>query len=162
MTRESFKEMFDLYFEDIRRYIFYRGGDPVLADDIAQQTFLKVWEKQMKIIPGKEKGLLFKMAGDEFIDQVRKKKREIDFSAAFYEKNLDVTPEEVFESKELNQRFTRVLNTMKESSRIVFMMSRNDDLTYQEIATSLNISVKAVEKRMKGALDKFRQEFQKE
>jgi RNA polymerase sigma-70 factor (ECF subfamily) len=48
---------------------------------------------------------------------------------------------------------------MRETSRIVFMMSRNEELKNREIAERLNISIKAVEKRMSLALKTLREEF---
>lgn len=48
---------------------------------------------------------------------------------------------------------------MPEGQRVVFLMSRNEDLKYHEIAECLNISVKAVEKRMSAALQFLRTEL---
>ena len=50
------------------------------------------------------------------------------------------------------ERYANALNCMPEGQREVFMMSREEQLTYKEIAQRLDISVKAVEKRMSGAL----------
>jgi RNA polymerase sigma-70 factor (ECF subfamily) len=45
---------------------------------------------------------------------------------------------------------------MPEIQRVVFLMNRNDEMKYQEIAECLQLSVKAVEKRMSGALQYLR------
>lgn len=162
MTRELFKELFDVYFDELRRYIYYRGGDAALADDIVQQSFLKLWEKQQRILPGKEKALLYKIAGDLFIDQVRKKKREEEFSSGIVQMEESSDPQEALEIKELTQKFRIALRKMKEIQRVVFLMNRKEGYTYSEIAERLDISVKAVEKRMKGALDLLKQELRYE
>ena len=62
LKKEEFKNIFDLYFEDVRRYVFYRSGNETLATDIAQDTFMKIWEKQIQIDSKTVKGLLFKIA----------------------------------------------------------------------------------------------------
>jgi RNA polymerase sigma-70 factor (ECF subfamily) len=48
---------------------------------------------------------------------------------------------------------------MPEKQRTAFLMSREESLKYSEIAERLNISVKAVEKRMNGALELLRKEL---
>jgi RNA polymerase sigma-70 factor (ECF subfamily) len=63
------------------------------------------------------------------------------------------------EYKELARKYSEALTKMNENQRITFLMSRSEELKYQEIAERLNISVKAVEKRMSQALDYLRKEL---
>jgi RNA polymerase sigma-70 factor (ECF subfamily) len=151
-----------MYFDEIRRYIYYRGGDSVLADDVTQQAFLRVWEKQINIISGSERALLYKIASNEFIDQLRKRKTEVDFKNDFRINYDSISPEEQLEYEELSTKYQNILNNMKENQRVVFLLSRKEGLKYHEIAERLNISVKAVEKRMKGALALLKLELKPE
>ena len=57
------------------------------------------------------------------------------------------------ELREFDTLLQSVLAAMPEKSRAVFLMNRIDDLTYKEIAVRLQLSVKAVEKRMHIALE---------
>ena len=159
MTREKFRHLFDTYFEEIRKYVFYRSGDAELATDIAQETFLKVWEKQLRFLPGKEKGLLYKIAGDLFISQYRKEKSSQRYQNEFTLDTNSITPEDEIEYRELHEKYKLALAKLKENQRVVFLLSRRDGLKYYEIADRLNIGIKAVEKRMKGALDILKKEL---
>lgn len=156
MTQTQFKEIFDKHFDDVRNYIYYRSGDTALATDVAQETFIKLWEKQFNIRPNKIKGLLYKISGDLFVSDYRKQKTVMNFKLSRQPEKMEITPEDEFQFNELQNSYSIALGNLPEKQRVVFMMSRMEDLKYHEIAERLEISVKAVEKRMKHALEFLR------
>jgi len=157
MTKENFKQLYDEYFDAIRRYLYYRSNDSELATDIAQEVFMKVWEKQIKYEPNRTKSLLYKMASDMFVSQVRKNKVADKYRDTInLEFKSDQGPDEKLEYEELKQHYERTLAGLSEKQRTVFLMSRLEEMTYNEIAQRLELSVKAVEKRMGLALSELR------
>jgi RNA polymerase sigma-70 factor (ECF subfamily) len=156
LKKDAFKYLFDLYFEDVRRYVFYRSGDETLATDIAQDTFMRIWEKQMVIDNKTAKGLLFKIASDLFVSHYRKDQVAFRFFNTFQPKNKSITPEDELNYQELKKAYETALKSMPEKQRVVFLMSRIDELKYKEIAERLNLSIKAIEKRMSQALEHLR------
>ncbi len=152
MTREYFRRLFDDWFDPVRSYIYYRSGDAELSTDIAQETFLKLWEKQLVPEKGKEKGLLFKIAHDLFVSSYRKKKVADTYQQSLKFSFTELSQDESLEYRELKENYEKALSTMPEKQRVVFLMSRMEELKYQEIADRLGLSVKAVEKRMNLAL----------
>ncbi len=152
MTKEQFKEIFDGYFDTVRNYIYYRSGDQELATDIAQEAFMRIWEKQLKPDKSKTKALLFKIAGDLFISNYRKQKTEQNFKLNLKPEVNFETPEDKISFEELRKNYRLALQQLPEKQRSVFLMSRMDEMTYTEIADSIGLSVKAVEKRMTQAL----------
>jgi RNA polymerase sigma-70 factor (family 1) len=153
LKKEEFKFLFDTYFEDVRRYVLYRSGDEHFATDIAQETFMRIWEKQSMIDPQRVKGLLFKIAGDLFISQYRRKQVAANFFNTFQPNNKCQTPEDEINFQELLNAYDAALKSMPEKQRTVFLMNRIDELKYKEIADQLGLSVKAIEKRMSLALE---------
>jgi len=153
LKKEEFSSLFKAHFEDLRRYLLYRSGNEEVATDLAQETFMVVWEKQMTIDPKKVKGLLFKIGGDLFISQYRKQQVAFNFFQAFQPDNRSLTPEDEINFQELKKTYDAALKSMPEKQRTVFLMSRVEELKYKEIADHLGLSVKAVEKRMNQALD---------
>jgi RNA polymerase sigma factor (sigma-70 family) len=160
VTKEQFKSLFDFYFEDIRRYLYYRCGDRTVSTDLAQDTFMKIWEKQMNLVPGKDAGLLYKIAGDLFVSHVRRERLRKEAPGRIRFEQEGTTPEDEMQYLELQEKYEKTLMLLPETQRVAFLMSRTEELTYQEIATRLSISVKAVEKRVSGALSRLRQELQ--
>lgn len=152
MIREDFKRLFNTYFEDVRRYVLYRCGDGDIATDIAQDVFLRIWEKQMEVNLKTARGLLYKIAGDLFITRYRKEKVAFRFYNTWQPSEKSITPEDMMNYNDLKTAYEEALKTMPEKQRVVFLMNRMDEMTYHEIADSLGLSVKAIEKRMNLAL----------
>ena len=152
MTKQEFKSIFDQYFDDLRAYVFYRSGEEELSTDIAQDVFMKIWEKQIAWEGKKTLALLYKMASNQFISTYRRQKIELNYRNTLSLEIDQVSPEDKMRYNEMQSRYEKALSELSEKQRTVFLMNRMDGLKYYEIADRLNISVKAVEKRMWFAL----------
>lgn len=156
MTGKEFKSFFDRYFDEVRATILYRSKDPDLATDIAQDAFMKIWEKRDAIDNNKAKGLVFKMASDLFINSFHHQKRTRKIFDNLEIDRHDHSPEELLQYEQLQQKYEILVEEMPENQRTVFLMSRIDGLQYKEIAERLGLGVKAIEKRMSNALHYLR------
>ncbi len=159
MTRDQFKEIFDYHFDTVRNYIYYRSGDSEFATDTAQDVFLKIWEKKIDPKKNNVAGLLYKIAGDLIINTYRKQKVANKFLLKLEQPVDSYSPAHRLQFLELQNKFELALENMPEKHRMVFLMSRIDNLKYYEIAEIIGISVKGVEKRMNYALSFLKKEL---
>lgn len=154
MDTKLFKTYFDQYFDDIRYYLYYKSGDMELATDLAQDVFLKIWQKRRQIDTTHLKSLLYKIAKDNWVSHVRKVVTE--------QKHLEKIPlqfttdNDAEDHQYLKIAYEKGLAQLSEKQRTAFLMNRLDGLTYKEISSRLQISSKAVEKRIQKALATFR------
>ena len=148
-----------MWFDPVRRYLYYRCGDPDLASDMAQETFVRVWEKKLVPRDGKAAGLLYKVAHDLMISHYRREKVKMNYRGQLGLSETDSSPEDYLIFQELMGKYNDLLARMPEKQRTVFLLHRADELKYQEIAARMGISVKAVEKRMTLALKLIRKEL---
>lgn len=157
LNKSEFKQIFDSYFDTIRSFIFYRCGDVDAASDMAQDVFMMIWEKRDQIDTSQIKALLYKISNDMVISNYRKNTTRLDYEQSMTTNNeAQLSPEEELNFQELSASYAKALEQMSEIQRVVFLMNRNDEMKYQEIAECLQLSVKAVEKRMSGALQYLR------
>ncbi|MDQ1772232.1 sigma-70 family RNA polymerase sigma factor [Labilibaculum sp. A4] len=156
MTQEEFKLLFDNHFDSIRNYIYYRSRDEELATDIAQDSFMKLWEKNLDFDEKPLRSLLYKIAGDLFISKYRREKVAQKYLVKLEPAIDNHSPEDQLAYQELTTKYETALDELSEKQRTVFLMSRMEGLKYQEIADRLELSVKAVEKRMSYALSYLR------
>ena len=159
MTKDQFNICFNKFFDPIRNFIYFRCGDEEVATDIAQDSFMKIWEKNLEYNENQIKGLLYKISKELWISQYRKldSARKFELNLTYEEESI--TPEDLLEYNELSVKYEETLSILPENQREVFLMSRMEDLTYKEIAERLDISVKAIEKRMSLALHTLRKEL---
>ena len=148
--------IYEAHFDDLRRYLIFRSGDQDLSEDIAQNVFMKVWTKKIEIASGNIKSLLFKMATDEFISHIRKKKVEKEYTESI-DLKLIRQPDNNDDLLEKKILFQKALNQLPEKQKTALLMNKMQGLTYKEIAEILNLSQKAIEKRIGLALKALKQ-----
>lgn len=151
-AKNWFKDIFNANYEYIRNYLYYLSGDMELAEDLVQDVFLRLWEKQDDVKEETVSAFLFTIAKNNFLKSRRRVKNELKFRSAFFENTEHKSPEYILEMKEFDQKLQQVISEIPEKSRTVFLMHRIDGMSYSEIAGNLQLSVKAVEKRMSRAL----------
>ena len=156
MTLESFKSIFDEYYRPVKRFLYYKLGDIDLAEDITQEVFIRAWDKRETIIIDTVKSYLYKIANNLVINHFSSAKIRFELKLEDHDKTVSESPQYIMENDEFATRLNRALEQLPEGQRTVFLMNRIDDLTYREIAEQLELSVKAVEKRMHSALESLR------
>ncbi|MDR0748721.1 MAG: RNA polymerase sigma-70 factor [Tannerellaceae bacterium] len=160
LNKEEFKEMFEMNFDEIRDFIFYRCGDKEAASDITQEVFLRVWEKREDLKGGCIRPLLYKMATDGFINHYKSEQRRMNYKQRLGEEDgCGLSPEEEMIGREFAAAYTEALKQMPETQRKVYLMSRESGMKYREIAGRLRVSVKTVEKHVSAALRLLRTKF---
>lgn len=151
-----FQKVFDKQYDFIRNYLYYLSGDIELSEDLSQDTFILLWQERQSIKHESQRQFLFKVARNLFLKDYRHKKVRFNFIHTLTNDKDTETPEFNLELKEYNQQIQGILSALPEKTRVVFLMSRIDSMSYNEIAAALNISNKAVEKHVSKALSILR------
>jgi RNA polymerase sigma-70 factor (family 1) len=161
ISEVDFDKIFKSWYNPIRNFVYYKIGDVQAAEDIAQDTFLKLWEKRDSIRIESVKSLLYTIANNLTINRFEHQKVSFKFTNNYSETNIVSTPENELEIKEFDKKLQNALAELDEKKRTVFLMNRIDELTYDQIAELQGVTVKAIEKRMSLALDFLRKRIDK-
>jgi RNA polymerase sigma-70 factor (family 1) len=152
LTESDYRQAFEEYFDGLRNFLYYKTGDRNMAEDLAQDTFVKLWENRDRIDKKTLKSYLYTIGSNTAINQLKRKQLQYKFQRMYVAGVDKQSPEYLAEMKEYEVILQKVIADMPDGSREVFLMNRLEDMKYREIAETLGISVKAVEKRMSKAL----------
>jgi len=149
--KDKLKEIFDQYYSPLCNYATKIISDNVAAEDIVQNVFVQLWENnQLETIENYE-NYLIRATKYKCIDYIRKEKK---YSTLSLDKTNHIIADEdnyILED-DIEPLFYYYVSKLPHKTKEVFLLSRKSGLTYQEIAESLDISIKTVENQMGRAL----------
>ena len=156
---DSFSDVFSAYYKDLVFFAYSFTHELSSAEDIVQDTFVKLWEDHEKLnVTVSLKSILLKTIQNKCIDWHRHKKIVTNHStyiinnSPLYEYDTD----NYILRSELEGRIEKALAILPEKVREAFEMNRYEGLKYQEIAVKLNVSIRTVEVRISKALELLR------
>ena len=135
----SFEELYEMYAKEIYRFAFWLSRDSDEAKDITSETFVNVWSNFSKIRNETMKGLLLTIARNIYIDHKRKSKRLVRIEKI--SEKLTNGPDKNLEIKNELERVMIMLNNFVEIDRTAFLLRMQQELSYEEIARILQISI---------------------
>ena len=150
ITKQDLRLIYEQYYDELIKYLYYRSGIMDLAEDIVQELFVKLWEKRDLIKRETLKSFLYTMASNMMVNHFKRRKVMYNHQNQITKNQITEykSPHFILEEKEFENKLNKIISALPDGYREVFLMHRIDEFTYQEIAIRLNIGVKAVEKRM--------------
>lgn len=132
------------------------------AEDIVQQLFVTLWDKKgIPDVNGSLKSYLYTSVYNSSLNKLKQLKVRDSYASemAVISEGLTAAANEAFEQKETAKRIDMAIAKLPEQCKLIFKMSRIQQLKYQEIADHLGLSVKTVEAQMGKALKHMRTEL---
>lgn len=155
-----FEMFFRAYYQPLCNYAYTFVQDRDEAEEIVQSTFLSFWEKRENIeIRVSPKSYLYTMVRNACLNAIKHEKikqRHAGEELAVAERSYESVSQRVI-TTELEDHIQRAIEQLPEQCRLIFKLSRFEDLKYSEIASQLNISIKTVENQMGKALKIMRE-----
>lgn len=149
--------IYSRFFKDnvksIRNYLYFKYGNEEQSNDMAQEAFIKLWENCADVPPEKAKSFLYTVANNATLNQIAHQKVVLNYSKSnSLLDRTNINPEFILEEDQFKIKLEKAIANLTEGQRTAFLLNRIEGKKYAEIAIMLDISVKAVEKRIHGAL----------
>jgi RNA polymerase sigma-70 factor (ECF subfamily) len=168
----AFEELHRRYVASIYRLVRRKLGDALLAEDIAQETFMKALRMMDRVDDSFNfGGWVHTVARNLCFDELRRRQRDLRADVGPEEEdagelmaNLPSTakgfdPVLVQESNETRRQVWKVAQRLPEKYRLVLTLRELQDMSYRQIARTLKVSESAVETLLYRARLRFKEEF---
>lgn len=156
----SYKYIIDVYQKKVLNTCYRFVNDKSVAEDLTQDVFLEVF-RSIEKFRGESKlsTWIYKIAVTKSLDQIKSSSWKNRFNMVLGYFNSSESEEQEFELPDLNvasphkeleniemrETLQKALNSLPENQRVAFTLCKYDDMSYNEIAEILNVSVSSVE-----------------
>ena len=158
----AFEMLFRTYYQPLCNYAFTFVQDRDEAEEIVQSTFLNIWEKRESLsIHTGVKPYLYAMVRNACLNVLKHEKikqQHATMEMAIAERSVESVARTVM-ATELETKIYQAMDHLPEQCRLIFKLSRFEELKYAEIAEQLDISIKTVENQMGKALRIMREQL---
>lgn len=156
-----FSGFFKANVKSLRNYLYFKFGNEEKANDATQEAFIKLWENCSKVPLEKAKSYLYTIANNTSLNEIAHQKVVLKYAQSNTSNDkTNLNPEYLMEEEQFKQKLEKAIGKLTEAQRTAFLLHRIEGKKYHEIAIMLDISVKAVEKRIHGALVSIRTEIE--
>lgn len=136
----AFKSLYDSFHHDLFRFSIQLVKSRSLAQDIVQEVYIKIWERRQSLDNQKSiKAYLFTICRNLCIDMLEKASKDEPLQQEILDEYEITQIEDAF-PQELEQLATDAINALPPQRRLVFEKAKLENMSYEQIAQSLNIS----------------------
>ena len=149
----------------VYRLAYRLTGNRHDAEDLTQETFVRVFRSLDSYVPGTFEGWLHRITTNLFLDQARRRKRirmdvTGDEAAAWPSSDQMSSPERAYEHGNLDSDVQRALDALPPEYRAAVVLCDIEGLSYEEIAVTLGIKLGTVRSRIHRARARLRESLE--
>ncbi|WP_370227608.1 RNA polymerase sigma factor [Mesoflavibacter sp.] len=159
-NQNLFKVFFKKHSKNLHDFLYYKFGERLNPQDKVQDAFIKLWENCKKVPPNKAKSYVYTIANNLMLNEAAHQKVVLKHQKNKPKEHSNESPEFLMEENQYRKKLENAIANLTEAERVAFLMNRTEGKRFKEIAEILDISTKAVEKRIYGALKKLRKEIE--
>ncbi|MFV5338328.1 sigma-70 family RNA polymerase sigma factor, partial [Bacillus paralicheniformis] len=133
-------EIYQMYMNDVYRFLLSMTKDKHLAEDLLQETFMRAYIHIHSYDHSKVKPWLFQVARNAFIDYVRKHKKEVTISDDMIGNLFQNAVQSPAHQVEIKEVLTLYMNQLPDNYREALTLYYLKEMNYKEASSLMNIS----------------------
>lgn len=159
---EAVEELIEMFYADILRYCLFHVRDRSLAEDAAQETFLKVirFHDRYTSSRGKFKPFLYQIAANTCID-IGRRRRQTEVSLEQLTKEVSYV-ERGYENARADVALKQLLRSLPDELQELVLLKYGQDLTLREIAQATDLPLRTVQSRLRAALKRLKEVYREQ
>ncbi len=160
--RNAFSELVRIHAQGVLNVVYRMCGDMLVAEDAAQETFLRAWQNLLSYRPGTPlRNWLYRIAFNAGMDMLRKNRRILpDDIEDMHLTDRQPSPESLVSQNERTKLVQKAILSLPDASRAVLVLREYEGLSYQEISSTLDIPVGTVMSRLNYARSLLKSKLQ--
>jgi RNA polymerase sigma-70 factor (ECF subfamily) len=156
--RSAFGELVRHHHAGMVNVVYRMCGDAGLAEDAAQEAFLRAWLHLSTFRPGSSlRNWLYRIAVNEALDVLRRERRAPQGLETVPAADPEPGPERALLRRERAGRVQQAILSLTDANRAVLVLREYGGLSYQEISTALDIPIGTVMSRLNYARNRLRE-----
>ena len=160
-VRAFVHDLFQAHYIELSRFVYRYVRSRAVAEELVQECFYQVWKRAGVAGPDGERvtrAYLYRAARNQALNHLKHLRVEEAWEKEDRQSRQGVTspPDQAFDTGELKRAIRRAVDQLPERCRVVFLLRRDQDLSYDEIAKMMGVSPKTVENHMGRALRSLR------
>jgi RNA polymerase sigma-70 factor, ECF subfamily len=157
---DELEKLYKLHHKSLSNLAYNLLKDKDLARDVVQEVFLKLWQNRARIDFGDQiSHYLTKATAHTALNQLRSSRKLTSLDAIELASLENPKGNEDYSFVELEIKIREAIERLPPKCKAIFLLSRHEGMKYNEIASTLNLSVKTVENQMGIALEKLRRDL---
>ena len=147
----SWAELVEEHADSVYRLAYRLSGNQHDAEDLSQETFMRVFRNLKGYQPGTFEGWLHRITTNLFLDMVRRRQKiRMEALPEDYERvaGSDLTPEEAFSTANLDPALQRALDGLSPEFRVAVVLCDVVGMSYEEIGETLGVKMGTVRSRI--------------
>lgn len=160
--RKAFKEFFEHFAPRVKAFVLGRGTDPQMAEEIVQETMVKVWRKATQFDAKKASAAtwVFTIARNLRIDHLRKFHRpEPDMDDPSLVTNGDPSAYESLSREQEAQRLRNAMQSLPVEQQKALKMAFLEEKAHPQVAEELGLPLGTVKSRIRLAMSRLRSDL---